>query len=323
MNINCLEIDEQLNLKPYPADLAVAAAKNGEAIIWLSLGDCQAEEDIEKWLDELSVSALSRHLLTTPHNRSGFYPLKKELLFITPYVPLASDSSEVVFVPFLCMKNILITLHPKAFYQSQHSDLLSESASWLHGRSIAGLVSAMMIGMTLRTMQGVTELRNAVTSLEEKMDRDPYTVEIDEIMNLRSDLLVNEALTYDSLPCLTPLNTFDKGFFSHKEAEEYLNCALGNMQAVDRSLTLIRTRIEYLHSEFDSNVQNKTNHRLNMLTILSAIFMPITLLAGIWGMNFEKMPELGFALGYPLALGSMVLIAMAMLFLFRKGGWFD
>lgn len=323
MIINCLEIDEQLLLKPYPNEKAVAAAKRGDATIWLNLGDCQTEEEIEKWLDELGVSVLSRRLLTNPHNRAGFYPLKNELLFVTPYIPLTPDSSEIVFVSFLCMKNILITLHPKSFSQLQHSDLLSESTTWLHNRSIAGLVSALMIGMTLRTLEGVTELRNSVTSLEEKMERDPDTVEIDEIMNLRSELLTNEVLTDDSLPCLTPLNTFDKSFFSHTEAEEYLNCALGNMQAVDRSLTLLRARIEALHSEFDSNVQNKTNHRLNILTILSAIFMPVTLLAGIWGMNFEKMPELGFTFGYPMALGSMVFIAMVMLFLFRKGGWFD
>lgn len=323
MNINCLEIDEQLNLRPYPADLAVAAAKNGDTAVWLNLGDCQAEEDIGKWLDDLSVSALSRHLLTTPHNRSGFYPLKNELLFVTPYIPITPDSSEIVFVSFLCMKNILITLHPKSFSKLHHSDLLPESTTWLHNRSIAGLVSAMMIGMSLRTLESVTELRNSVTSLEGKMERDPDTVEIDEIMSLRSDLLTNEVLTYDSLPCLSPLTTFDKSFFNSKEAEEYMNCALGNMQAVDRSLNSLGARIEALHSEFDSNVQNKTNHRLNILTVLSAIFMPITLLAGIWGMNFEKMPELGFAFGYPMALGSMVIIAMAMLFLFRKGGWFD
>jgi len=59
------------------------------------------------------------------------------------------------------------------------------------------------------------------------------------------------------------------------------------------------------------------------LTVLTAIFMPITLLAGIWGMNFESMPELSWPHGYLLALGFMALVARLMFFIFRKNGWFS
>jgi magnesium transporter len=51
--------------------------------------------------------------------------------------------------------------------------------------------------------------------------------------------------------------------------------------------------------------------------------MPITLLAGIWGMNFENMPELALPFAYPFALGSMVIIGSGMYFYLRKRGWFD
>jgi magnesium transporter len=71
------------------------------------------------------------------------------------------------------------------------------------------------------------------------------------------------------------------------------------------------------------NAQEKTNRRLNLLTILTAIFTPITLLAGIWGMNFETMPELKYPFAYPIALGLMALIGSGMYPYFRKYGWFD
>jgi magnesium transporter len=60
-----------------------------------------------------------------------------------------------------------------------------------------------------------------------------------------------------------------------------------------------------------------------MLTILSAIFMPVTLLASIWGMNFATMPELGLPYAYPIALGVMVAVGSGMYLFFRKTGWFD
>jgi magnesium transporter len=51
--------------------------------------------------------------------------------------------------------------------------------------------------------------------------------------------------------------------------------------------------------------------------------MPITLLAGIWGMNFETMPELKYVFSYPMALGIMALIGISMYLYFRKHSWLD
>jgi len=51
--------------------------------------------------------------------------------------------------------------------------------------------------------------------------------------------------------------------------------------------------------------------------------LPLTLLAGIWGMNFEVMPELKIPYGYPLAIGLMLLVAGAVAWSLRKRGWFD
>jgi magnesium transporter len=82
-------------------------------------------------------------------------------------------------------------------------------------------------------------------------------------------------------------------------------------------------RIGALRSGFQMHAQDKTNRRLGMLTILSAIFMPITLLASIWGMNFETMPELKYPFSYPIALGLMALIGSGGYLYFRKTGWFD
>jgi magnesium transporter len=59
------------------------------------------------------------------------------------------------------------------------------------------------------------------------------------------------------------------------------------------------------------------------LTVISAIFLPLTLLAGIYGMNFSVMPVLGWKHGYPVALLLMVAIAGGMLWIFKRKGWLD
>jgi magnesium transporter len=69
--------------------------------------------------------------------------------------------------------------------------------------------------------------------------------------------------------------------------------------------------------------QDKTNRRLGRLTVLSAIFMPITFLAGIWGMNFKNMPTISLEYGFVIAILTMAAISWAMYLYFRKKGWFD
>jgi magnesium transporter len=82
-------------------------------------------------------------------------------------------------------------------------------------------------------------------------------------------------------------------------------------------------RLGALRSGFQMHAQDKTNNRLNMLTILSTIFMPITMLTGLWGMKFEVMPELKNPYSYPMALALMAMTGVGMYLYFRRTGWFD
>ena len=71
-----------------------------------------------------------------------------------------------------------------------------------------------------------------------------------------------------------------------------------------------------------SSVTHHTNQIMQTLTVLSAIFFPLTLIVGIYGMNFENMPELHWRYGYFVVLGVLLGIAVAMLYWFRRRGFF-
>ena len=70
-----------------------------------------------------------------------------------------------------------------------------------------------------------------------------------------------------------------------------------------------------------SSVGNRQNEIMKVLTIVATIFIPLTFLAGIYGMNFEYMPELRAVWGYPALLLAMALAAGGMLLYFRRKGW--
>jgi len=70
-----------------------------------------------------------------------------------------------------------------------------------------------------------------------------------------------------------------------------------------------------------SSVSNKMNQVMKVLTIIATIFIPLTFIAGIYGMNFKYMPELEWKPGYFLVMGIMAAIGIAMLFYFKKKKW--
>jgi magnesium transporter len=70
-----------------------------------------------------------------------------------------------------------------------------------------------------------------------------------------------------------------------------------------------------------SAVSNEMNKVMKVLTVFASIFIPLTFLAGVWGMNFSHMPELSKPWGYPVALASMVTAAILLLWFFRRKRW--
>ena len=66
---------------------------------------------------------------------------------------------------------------------------------------------------------------------------------------------------------------------------------------------------------------NRTNEVMRVLTVFAAFFLPLTFVAGVYGMNFHYMPELGSRVGYPLTLLAMLVVALAIFLWFRRRGW--
>ena len=89
------------------------------------------------------------------------------------------------------------------------------------------------------------------------------------------------------------------------------------MEYALRATNRLERRLLDLHQFFVANIQEKTNRRINVLTIVQAIFLPLTLLAGIYGMNFQYMPELTWRYAYPTFLAFMGLIVVGVSFMSR------
>jgi magnesium transporter len=80
--------------------------------------------------------------------------------------------------------------------------------------------------------------------------------------------------------------------------------------------------LESASNFFFAAQSHKMNEIMKTLTVISAIFIPLTFIVGVYGMNFENMPELKFQNGYYIVMGIMMLVVVGMVLYFKKRNWF-
>jgi magnesium transporter len=106
-----------------------------------------------------------------------------------------------------------------------------------------------------------------------------------------------------------------------KECYDRLRIIIKDINSLLEHTTFSFERLEYLQNTFLGLINIEQNKIIKIFTVASVVFMPPTLIASLYGMNFKFMPELNWHYGYPVAIGLMLLSSVSTLWLFRKKRW--
>jgi magnesium transporter len=166
-----------------------------------------------------------------------------------------------------------------------------------------------------------------IEDLEEEVMLRPDRSTLEKIYKIRRELLTIRRAIWPQRDALNSLIRDGSDLIS-SEVQVYLrDCYDHTIQVMDMVETY-RELATGLMDVYLSAVSNKMNEIMKLLTVVSAIFIPLTFVAGVYGMNFDRekspfnMPELGWYWGYPLCLALMAIIAISLVFFFWKRGWF-
>lgn len=114
----------------------------------------------------------------------------------------------------------------------------------------------------------------------------------------------------------------DGGYLIEQETKRYLRDLYEHVIQVNDSIDSQREVIASIQDLYLSGTSNKMNEVMKVLTVISTIFIPLTFIAGVYGMNFANMPELSWKYGYFIIIGIMLLIFIGMVIYFRRKRWF-
>ncbi|MEQ1895564.1 MAG: CorA family divalent cation transporter, partial [Planctomycetota bacterium] len=105
------------------------------------------------------------------------------------------------------------------------------------------------------------------------------------------------------------------------EVQPYLRDVHDHCVQVAEVLEVYREIAASVLNLYLTAMANRTNEVMKVLTVVSTIFIPLTFVVGVYGMNFHHMPELDWPWAYPVLLGLMLLGSVAMVYAFRRRGW--
>ncbi len=111
----------------------------------------------------------------------------------------------------------------------------------------------------------------------------------------------------------TPL--IDKG------TRRYLNDVLDHTVYLAESIAMFRDMLANLENTFHAQLNGRMAQVMRLLTVISTIFIPLTFIVGVYGMNFDHMPELHWRYGYFAVMGGMLTLSLGMLAWFKRKGW--
>jgi magnesium transporter len=163
-------------------------------------------------------------------------------------------------------------------------------------------------------------LGDRIERLEERVISDTSAEVLHEIDRIKWEILFLRRAVWPLREVLNELEHEEYELIEERTEIYFRDVYDHSIQVID-TIETYRDLLAGMMDLYQSNVNLRLNQVMKVLTVISTIFLPLTFLAGVWGMNFLYMPELYEPHGYYWALGAMATLALGMVVYFKRKGW--
>ncbi len=164
------------------------------------------------------------------------------------------------------------------------------------------------------------KFEDRIEQIEEELDKNPTSKTVRSLHQLKREILRFRKHVW---PLREVINILERGDFPliKKSTRIYLRDVYDRTVQVIDTIETYRDLLTAMLDLYLSSVSQRTNAVMKVLTIITTIFMPLSFLAGVYGMNFTDMPGVDTSYGFPIMLAVMAIIFVGMLKFFRRKGW--
>lgn len=153
--------------------------------------------------------------------------------------------------------------------------------------------------------------------IEDQLIKKPETIELQSLYAIKRRTLTLRK-TISPLRDIVHLLLIDNGGFINDRYNLYFRDLHDHCIRLVESIDLHREMTASMLDIYLSTINNRMNETMKILTLFASIFIPLTFIVGVYGMNFKFMPELDWHYGYPMVMGVMILLVISMLYFFKR-----
>lgn len=294
----------------------------GKHKYWLNIHGLHEVDLIQELAEITNLDRLSVRQLLDTTQRPKVEEFDHYLFFSIKSMLLTSENEiDSEQLSFVLSENFVISFQEK---ESDHFDdiraKIREGIGFVRKRSVDYLLIQLLDAIIDNYFETIEDINEDVMKLENEVYNNPQKETLIKLEKLKklADLIkkslnpFKEAVNYI-------LN--NRTSFFHKQNIKYVHdLSMSCSNAIEEADSTSRS-LESLTNIYYASLSQKMNETMKVLTTVATIFIPLTFIAGIYGMNFQYMPELEYRYGYFVVWGVMLITLVGMVIYFKKKNW--
>jgi magnesium transporter len=325
VDISVLNYSESSYLECIPknVDEVISIIKSNKGIKWVNIDGLHDEKSIEEVCTFLGVHKLSMEDILSIGQRPKLEDYSDYLQAVIKLLSIDPDEDTIEYeqLTFILKGDVLITFQEKTgdVFNSVRNRI-KEGKGTVRKRGADYLLYALLDLVVDHYFIILESYSEKLEDLETELLDNPDINTLNKLHSLRRETLLLRRTIYPLRELVGKFEKLEEPIIS-TDIKVFIRDLYDHTIKVIENIEVLRDMTSGLLDLYMNSTSNKMNEIMKVLTIMSAIFIPITFIAGLYGMNFVNIPELNYKYGYFVILGVMLVVLIGMLIFLKRKKW--
>lgn len=279
-------------------------------------------ETLKNFGKHVGIHKLTLEDISNINQRTKF-EVYDNYVYIVVKLPELKDNLLTFYqISLILIGNNLIVFTEKEFpFVHEIIDRLDSHKGIIRSKSVDYLLYSLLDILIDEYFIILNHIAEELEEVDEEVTMNPQQSQLLNLKEIKQSLIILKK-NLISLREMTMFFNKENNEYIQKENLIYFRDLTDHILQISDNLDLLKDTTTNITEIYLSLIGNKTNDIMKVLTIISTIFIPLSFIAGLYGMNFSHMPELNWDYGYFYALGLMGVMVLIMLIIFKIKKWF-
>ena len=297
--------------------------KDKDTVTWVNIEGLKNIEIVESIGQAFNIHPLVLEDILNTHQRPKFEDFEDYQYIVLKGLFLESADITVIYeqISILLLNNFVFT------FKEKKDDLflpivkrIQNDKSRIRSLGSDYLTYAILDSIIDQNFALLESLDEVIDSIEEELLINPATKTLKRIQGIKRELIYVRRSISPLRELLSSILRNESHLIEEK-TQIYFRDVYDHVLRISETIELQRDMVYGLMDMYQTSISNKMNEVMKVLTVFASIFIPLTFIAGVYGMNFEYMPELKWRLAYPILWVVFIIVGIGLLVYFRRKKW--